>query len=261
MEARLGAAPASGPGDAAPPLVLHPPMVDDQSAEQAAFYRANAEAYDTLIAAEDADFTLLRALAEVTRLEGATVVDVGAGTGRFARMLIGRAAHVHLVEREPAMLDVARRALDGRDDVTFHLADARAIPLAEASVDLAVAGWVFGHFPHWMPASWQAEVDAAIAEMRRVVRPGGAVVIVETLGTGHTEPRSHAVLDVYFSHLEARHGLARRWLRTDYEFPDAETAAAVCTPFFGEELGARIRREGWARVPECTAMFSATVAG
>lgn len=234
-------------------------MSDDQSAEQAAFYRANAEAYETLIAAEDADFALLRALAEVVPLEGAIVADVGAGTGRFARMLVGRAEHVHLVDREAAMLDVARRALGDRDDVTFHVADARALPLADASVDLAVAGWVFGHFPHWMPAAWQAEVDAALAEMRRVVRPGGTIVVVETLGTGHTEPRRHAVLDRYFEHLESRHGLTRRWMRTDYEFPDVDTAAAVCGPFFGEELVERIRRESWSRVPECTAMFSAKV--
>lgn len=245
-------------GDAAVEPVLHAPMSDDHSAEQAAFYRAHAEAYDTLIGAEDADFALLRALAEVARLDGAIVADVGAGTGRFARMLVGRAAHVHLVDREPAMLDVARRALRDGEDVTFHVADARALPLADGSVDLAVAGWVFGHFPHWMPASWQAAVDAALAEMRRVVRPGGTIVVVETLGTGHTEPRRHAVLDLYFEHLETQHGLARRWMRTDYEFPDVETAATVCEPFFGAELAARIRREGWSRVPECTALFSAT---
>lgn len=236
-------------------------MREDPSTAQAAIYDSRAEEYDALIAAEDADGNLLRTLRELGRLDDAIVADVGAGTGRFARLLASSAAHVHLVDRAPAMLEIARKKLLKIASVSFsiHVGDARSLPLGDASVHLAVAGWVFGHFPHWMAETWRDDVDAAVAEMRRVVRSGGKVVIVETLGTGHTEPRQHPVLDAYFAHLEQHHGFERRPIRTDYAFADAETAASVCGPFFGEELAQKIRREGWARVPECTAVFSATV--
>jgi ubiquinone/menaquinone biosynthesis C-methylase UbiE len=229
------------------------------SDEQAAVYQTRAAEYDALITAEDADGALPRALHELVRVDGKTVADVGAGTGRFARLLAGRAEHVHLIDRAAPMLDVARERLAaaGHTNVTLHVSDARTLPLETASVDLAVAGWVFGHFPHWMPANWQDEVSAALAEMRRVVKPGGPIVIVETLGTGRETPRTHEKLDPYFAWLEAR-GFTRTVLRTDYVFADVETAAKICGAFFGEALVSAIREKQWSRVPECTAMFVST---
>ncbi len=233
--------------------------MSDPSAEQARIYEERAEAYDALISAEDSLGELARALDRVVSIEGAVIADVGAGTGRIARTIGARARKVHLIDRAAPMLEVARRRLEAQGDVEFeiHHADARALPLADASCDAAIAGWVFGHFRHWMPEGWALEVDAAIAEMRRVVRPGGAIVVVETLGTGHATPRTHEALDGYFEHLERAHGFTRSWIRTDYQFADVETAARVCGSFFGEPLVAKIRAEDWARVPECTAIFSA----
>ena len=38
-------------------------------------------------------------------------------------------------------------------------------------------------------------------------------------------------------------------IRTDYNFPSVETAAAVTGFFFGEDFAAQVRRQGWTRVP------------
>jgi ubiquinone/menaquinone biosynthesis C-methylase UbiE len=228
------------------------------SQEQARFYEEQAEAYDALIAAEDADGRLLDELTRRLPLDGARIADVGSGTGRLARMLAERATHVTLVDRAAPMLEVARRRLEAMglgERVTIEIGDARALPLGDGSVEVAMAGWVFGHFRHWMPDGWRDEVDAALAEMRRVVVTDGHIVVIETLGTGHERPREHPELDEYFEHLEAVHGLSRFWLRTDYQFDDVEGAVEVLGPFFGEELVERIRREEWRRVPECTAVF------
>lgn len=232
--------------------------MSDASDEQARMYRERAEEYDALISAEDADGELVRALERVASFDGAVVADVGAGTGRIARLIGGRAREVCLIDRAPAMLEVARRRLTEQGGVSFtiHRAEASALPLESASCDVAIAGWVFGHFRLWMPEGWRAEVDAALAEMRRIVRPGGAIIVIETLGTGHETPRAHGELDAYFEHLEREHGLSRSWIRTDYAFPDVDTAAEICRGFFGDALADRIRQERWSRVPECTAIFS-----
>lgn len=226
--------------------------------EQARIYQTRAREYDALISAEDVDGNLIRELERVAPFDGLTLADVGAGTGRVARLAGRRTAHVHLVERAAPMLEVAEERLReaGIDRASFHVADARAMPLETSSVDVAIAGWVFGHFRLWMPDGWREEVGDAVAEMDRVVRPGGTIVILETLGTGHEEPRVHPALDEYFAELEAAHGFAREWIRTDYEFCDVATAASTCGAFFGDAMAQTIREREWARVPECTAIFS-----
>jgi ubiquinone/menaquinone biosynthesis C-methylase UbiE len=233
---------------------------DSRSEQQARIYHDRAEDYDELISAEDVDGNLPRELARRVPLDGAVLVDVGAGTGRIARLVAPRVAHVHLVERALPMLALAERRLKqlGVENFTAHSADARALPLPDACADVAIAGWVFGHFRSWMPSDWQNEVDTALREMRRVLRPGGFTVLIETLGTGHETPREDPALDEYFAFLERKHGFERTVIRTDYAFGDVETAARVAGGFFGDPLVKRIRENAWTRLPECTAVFVAS---
>ena len=233
------------------------PSDDAISEEQARIYREQADGYDELVSAEDADGRLAQALAELLPA-GAALADVGGGTGRVTRICAARLARSIVIDREPAMLAVAERRLRQAAPelpVELVVADARALPLPDACVDASIAGWVFGHFRHWMPEGWRGEVESAVREMLRVTRPGGPIVIVETLGTGHEAPREHPALDEYFAQLEQL-GLTRSWLRTDYLFPDVATAARVVGAFFGEVLAARVSRDGLTRLPECTAVFT-----
>lgn len=221
-------------------------------------YRAHPLEYDALVRAEDKDANLLRHLRAVRPLAGAQVVEVGAGTGRITRQLLAAdVAHVTATELEPAMLTVARQALASAGDrVRFELADARDLPLPDRCADLSVAGWVFGHFRSWMQDSWQDEVGRALGEMQRVTRPGGQVVIVETLGTGSTEPSPPTPeLGQYYDLLEGKYGFERAAFRTDYSFDSVEEAAQVTGRFFGQDFAARVREEGWRTVPECTGLW------
>ncbi len=232
---------------------------------QREIYREHADAYDRLVRAEDAAGELPRALAELVDVRGARVLDVGCGTGRLTRILLGLgAAHVTGVDRAEAMLGVAARALSAdvaRGAVELVEADARVLDAHGVPVgafDVATAGWCFGHFRHWMPEDWRQDVDRALDAMTRAVRAGGTLVVIETLGTGHETPRRHAPLDEYFEALEAR-GFARRAIRTDYAFDSVEEAVEVLGPFFGDDLSARVREAGWSRVPECTGVWSRRV--
>lgn len=223
-----------------------------------AIYAHHAEAYDELVAAEDLDGNLLPALARAMAISG-RVVEVGAGTGRITRLLAGAGATVVATEPAAAMLAVGRQRLGEHANVTWHQASARALPVADGWADAGVAGWVFGHFREWMPAGWEEELSQALAELGRVVRAGGALVIIETLGTGETEPAPPTPgLAEYYGWLEAR-GFERAWIRTDYGFDSVDEAARVTGFFFGEAFAARVRANGWARVPECTGIWSRPV--
>ncbi len=220
-------------------------------------YENHPEAYDELVAAEDADGNLLPALQRVAAMKDASVVEVGAGTGRLTALLLGAGAQVHATEAAAPMLEVARKKLGGDPKLQLTVADARTLPCPDAEADIGVAGWVFGHLRHWLPSDWRDQIGAALDEMARVVRPGGHLVVIETLGTGRTEPAPpNPDLAEYFEWLERQRGFVRESIRTDYVFPSVQDAARVLGFFFGSAKADLVRDNAWARVPECTGVWS-----
>lgn len=94
-----------------------------------------------------------------------TVLDLGAGTGKLTRVLIGRTAHVIAVEPGPEMLAQLRRAVP---DAEAILGAAEAIPLPDDAVDAVVCGQSF----HWF------RTDEALHEIQRVLRAGGGLGLI-----------------------------------------------------------------------------------
>jgi SAM-dependent methyltransferase len=96
------------------------------------------------------------------------VVDLGAGTGRASIAMARRGWRVTAVEPGRPMLDVLRaQAAHEKVQIATVEASAEATRLDPASVDLAVAAQAF----HWFDA------DRALAEMSRIVRPGGGIAL------------------------------------------------------------------------------------
>jgi ubiquinone/menaquinone biosynthesis C-methylase UbiE len=227
-------------------------------------YAHHAREYDQLVSAEDCERQLLPAVDAIVPLSGASILEVGVGTARITRQFLGRAARIVGIDRSMAMLEVAREHLSCEaplaqprvTDWELLCADAGSLPLLSGWADLAIAGWVFGHQRYWHPQSWRERVGQALYQMQQVLKPKGRLVIIETLGTGHTEPRAPtAELAEYFDWLDRAQGMNRVAIRTDYNFPSVETAAAVTGFFFGEDFAAQVRRQGWTRVPECTGLW------
>lgn len=105
---------------------------------------------------------------------GQSVVDIGTGPGFLALELaarVGPGGRVVGVDASEPMLELARRRCADFAQVRFEAADATALPLGEAEVELAVSVQVFEYVP---------DVAAALAEMHRVLRSGGRGVIVAT---------------------------------------------------------------------------------
>jgi ubiquinone/menaquinone biosynthesis C-methylase UbiE len=119
------------------------------------------------------DERVIEQLAEQTRVdEASAVADVGTGTGFVAAGLAPRVREVVGFDLSPAMLEVARENLRrlGIDNVELHEADLGGLPLADGSVDAAVANMVLHH---------AEDPGAMVAEMARVTRPGGWVAITD----------------------------------------------------------------------------------
>ena len=109
--------------------------------------------------------------------EGQTVLELGPGPGYFtpyAGTMVGAQGRVLSIDVQPGMLPLLQKRL--RENATtnaFPVAgDATRLPLADSSVDAAFLVTVFGEVP---------DRPAALAELRRVLKPGGKLGFLETL--------------------------------------------------------------------------------
>jgi SAM-dependent methyltransferase len=104
--------------------------------------------------------------ADISRLR---VLDVGCGVGLVHRYIAPTVRRLYGADVSSASIEVARNE---NPDVTYEGYDGRTLPYPDASFDCAYAICVLHHVP--VP-QWQEFV----AEMRRVVRPGGLVLLIE----------------------------------------------------------------------------------
>ena len=129
--------------------------------------RARASVYEG-VSGPDAREAAFEAVREAAPRD---VLEVGCGWGESAARIASElGARVVAVDLSPRMVELARaRGLDAR------LGDVRRLELADASFDVAVANWMLYHVP---------DLDAALAELARVLRPGGRLVAA-TNGIDH----------------------------------------------------------------------------
>jgi SAM-dependent methyltransferase len=112
---------------------------------------------------------------------GQTVLEVGPGTGYYALPVaewLGPAGKLHVFDIQQAMLDhTLRRAREaGLSNLEPRQGDARRLPYGDATFDSAYLVTVLGEIP---------DQDAALRELRRVVKPEGRLVVGELFGDPH----------------------------------------------------------------------------
>ena len=104
---------------------------------------------------------------------GARVLDVGCGPGAITRGLAERVApggEVVGIDRAAAFVEAARAAHESVAGLRFEEADAAALPFDDGTFDVAFAHAVLQHVE---------SPEAVVAELRRVVRPGGVVGLAD----------------------------------------------------------------------------------
>jgi ubiquinone/menaquinone biosynthesis C-methylase UbiE len=134
-------------------------MSDEQQPDWAHSFGGVAEAYERGRPTYPAE-----AVSWLLGEQPLTVLELGAGTGKLTRVIAKLGHDVHATDPDPAMLQVLEREVPG---VRTAEAGAEDIPLGDASVDAVIAGQAF----HWF------DLDRALPEIARVLRPGGHVCL------------------------------------------------------------------------------------
>ncbi|MDF2934720.1 MAG: class SAM-dependent methyltransferase [Paenibacillaceae bacterium] len=222
-------------------------------------YNRQAKLYDRMTSCQP---SLLPAILAIRSLEGLDIVDTGAGTGRLASVLAPYARTLSVFDRSEAMLSLTQEkvsALLPADRFHCGTADHRSLPVADSSADLVTAGWSICYLASSNHADWQISLEQTIAEFRRILRPGGTIIIFETMGTGTNGPQPPDFLTRYYRQLEETYGFSFSLLQLDYTFSSVEEAAELTNFFFGEALSRQALANGTSVVPEWAGMWTLTV--
>lgn len=145
----------------------------DRPHEVRAFFAARAAGWDAKFPDDGPAYAA--GVAELGLREGDRVLDAGCGTGRALSVLrsaVGPRGTVLGADLTPEMLAAAVRA--GRDRAAWLLlADVTRLPLADAALDAVFAAGLLSHLPH---------SAGGLAELARVVRPGGRLALFHPIG-------------------------------------------------------------------------------
>jgi ubiquinone/menaquinone biosynthesis C-methylase UbiE len=142
-------------------------------------YHAVSEAYDETRSPIGTEI-LLACLATAGRpLSELRVLDAGCGTGAYSQAMLPHVGHIDAVDLNEGMLCVAQAKLaDGekRGRIAFHRGSIDALPFADGGFDAAMINQVLHHLEDGADASFPGHARV-VAEMQRVLRPGGVLVV------------------------------------------------------------------------------------
>lgn len=185
-------------------------------------------------------------------------LEIGAGTGFFTLNLRlgGIIEDGTVTDISPGMVAVAKRNAEGLGfTVEGEAADAEALPYADESFDLVIGHAVIHHIP---------DVEQAFAEMLRVLRPGGRIVICgEPTKYGDIVARRLSRATWWAATRATRiPALRGRWTRSAAELDESSRAAALeavvdLHTFDPRELAAMVRRAGGTAVHTTTEELTA----
>jgi arsenite methyltransferase len=113
-----------------------------------------------------------RYMAQIALPEGARVLEVGCGNGATTKLIMQHVSPAQLVGIDPCpvFIDMAGETFAGEPRASFAVGDAAATGQVDAFFDLVIAHTVYSHL---------VDPEEALAEARRVLRPGGQLVIFD----------------------------------------------------------------------------------
>jgi ubiquinone/menaquinone biosynthesis C-methylase UbiE len=201
------------------------------------FYAENAETYEELSRREDYNNEIPKALSNAVDLKGSIVLELGAGTGRFALEVSKKAKLVYALDMVKPMLSILRKKMrkKGIRNVKILRSSYSRIPLPPESVDVIFSVWSFpAHSMNW---------DRDLREAKRVLRPGGRMILIDNYHGGEyirikkKLPGSFFLDFNYNLHKWMRlHGFKHETVNTWMNFGSKSNVEKLCGPFFGYDM-------------------------
>ena len=185
-------------------------------------------------------------------------LELGCGTGFFTLnlKLAGVVDEAHVTDLSPGMVDVARRNARGLGfEIDGRVADAERLPYDDDAFDLVIGHAVLHHIP---------DLDAAFAEILRVLRPGGRFVFAgEPTRHGDIVARRLSRLTWWAATHATRLPPLAAWRRPQVELDESSRAAALeavvdIHTFVPDELEATARAAGAVDVHVATSELLAS---
>lgn len=131
------------------------------------------------------------------------IADLGAGEGLISQLLARQARQVWCIDNSPRMVEVGTElaAKNGLANLAYKLGDIEQVPLADASVDLAILSQALHHARH---------PQRAVEEAYRILRPGGQVLVLD-LNEHSFEKARELYADLWLGFKEsALHGFLKK---------------------------------------------------
>lgn len=171
---------------------------------QIVFDTAAGKAMEATYLTPDLVYQRARVLDLLAPVPGEQIVDVGVGPGLLAydlARLVGESGRVLGLDISPDMLAMARRRLEPLPQVELAQGEATALPAADGAFDAAVSTQVY---------EYVADMPKALAEVHRILRPGGRALILDSdwrsvVWASSDQARMDRVLACWDDHLADPH--------------------------------------------------------
>jgi SAM-dependent methyltransferase len=184
-------------------------------------------------AAIDPDRKVLGALERIVPLSGLRIADVGTGIGHYPMLLARRTGRMYGVESDPELLaEARRRAVDAHQpNIRIVEGSSTSIPLRDGAVDVVLTSLIEpedGSLP-------------AIAEARRVLQPGGRLIVIAYYGRDDVSALMEPEVVEHIT--TATHRRTGWWLKNGFKIKvvharldlrDAEAAHAILPRLYGD---------------------------
>jgi SAM-dependent methyltransferase len=155
----------------------------------------------------DPERRVLAALERITPISGKRIADVGTGIGHYPLLLARRTGRTYGIEQQPELLRVARARAGAMHQPNIRIVEGgvNRLPLRDGAVDIVLSGEIEPD-DRWLPA---------IAEVQRVLRPGGRLVVIGYYGRDDVVPLLEP--EAVERALEATQRRTGWWLRNGFK--------------------------------------------
>jgi ubiquinone/menaquinone biosynthesis C-methylase UbiE len=131
-------------------------------------------AYEAFSQCEDAFESVNKHLSKIYDFQGKTILEVGAGSGKFTSFLAKSCSKLYVVERSASLMQINRNKNNVAKNVEFILSDVRDLVLEPNSVDVVFGGWSV--------TSMRDSFDVVFSVFKDVLKKDGIIILVENAG-------------------------------------------------------------------------------